>query len=1072
MRKQALLSATALPSILAVGLALVTAAPVLAQTGSASPSQDQPGSAESQAGGKSTESGAPTLATDAQSGPAAAPSSDTAAVAAQRNDGASASLPSTADIVVTGTRTSSKVTDQPVVVISGDSVINQGYTQIGEALTNQPQFGVPANSPIGNQGFSGAGQSFSNLYNLGSQRTLTLVNGTRFVSAATSSVFGASVGTPVDLGQIAPALLDRIDVVSVGGAPIYGADAIAGTINIILKKNFQGIDLTGSDSITERGDGHDYNASLLVGKNFSGGRGNITLNVYYDHQDGLPTSSRFVTSADAPFLGKTTSATGPQNVAYFGGDRFSVVTNTGIPLAIDNIPFNGTAAGGAADPIFGAPFQTITNAAGQALVFSPSGRLVPFNHGTVVGSNTDEAGGDGFRTNDYGTLLSQTNRIQGVLLGHYDFSEHLKFHAEGWASRDSATNISTQTLYNTALFSGPGGGGISYGNYIVSTTNPYLSAADRTTIVNSLAAAGQPTNQFYLARANTDLYAGQFTTRSSLARGVAGLDGDFAIGTHKFSWEGTVTYGQTNSTTSQPGLVFQNILNAVNAVVGANGQIVCAPGYTNAPIATVSSACAPLNLFGTGNVSQAALDYINAPAITRQVDKQLDAVVDIKGTLVHLPGGDLNAVVGGEIRRESQAFDPGTFFSGAYSQYAVIAPVRGSYRTHEAFTELTVPVIGRDMGVPLIRELTLHGAARYTDNSLNGSFWSYTGGGNISPVDGLTFRGNYTRSFREPSVTEAFAPIATTFEYGNDPCDSQFLSGGASPATRAKNCAAAGVPTGFSSAIVNATVQGLGGGNPHLGNETADSWTAGADFAPHFLRGLVINADYIHIDISNEIVQAGIGPILQACYDSPSYPNSPFCSDFTRDPTSHQITSFTDTFLNIASQSYRAAQVAGRYSLALTRFGLPETAGLINISVNYLHEFTNQSVIGSGSVQIVHDAVGEPADAVTTIIDWRTKRFDWSWTVIYDGPTKVNPNNPATQYQYYRVGTYVMANTSLGYAVNDHFKIRAVINNPFGLGVTYAGPVPVLSNSNVSALSKEFDAVLGRNYRVSVEVKF
>lgn len=999
-----------------------------------------------------------------------AQSSDAAAATAQRNDGATSSAPQPADIVVTGTRTSSKVTDQPVVAISGDSIINQGYTQIGQALTNQPQFGVPANSPVGNQGSYGAGQSFVNLYNLGSQRTLTLVNGTRFVSAATSSVFGASVGTPVDLGQIAPALVDRIDVVSVGGAPIYGADAIAGTVNIILKKNFEGVDLTGSNGISDRGDGQDYNVSLLVGKNFADGRGNITLNGYYDHQTGLRTSSRFVTSADAPFLGKPTSSTGPSHVAYFGGDRFSVVTNTGIPTAIDNIPFNGTAAGGAADPIFGAPFQTITNAAGQGLVFNAAGRLVPFNHGTIVGSGEDEAGGDGFRTADFGNLLSDSKRIQGVLLGHYDFSDHLRFHAEGWASRDTATNTSTQTLYNTALFSGPGGAGLPYGNYAVSSSNPFLSAADQATIKASLAASGQPTDTFYVARANTDLYAGQFTTVSSLARGVAGLDGDFAIGSHKFTWEGTVTYGQTHTTTSQPGLVWQNIENALNAVVGPNGQIICAPGYANAPIGTVSSSCSPLNIFGTGNVSQAALDYINAPAISRQVNKEFDAVVDIKGTLVHLPAGDMNAVIGGEIRRESQSFDPGTFFAGTYSQYAAIAPVSGSYYTHEAFAELTVPVIGPEMHIPLVRELTLHGAARHTDNSLNGGFWSYTYGGNISPVRGLTFRGNYTRSFREPSVTEAFAPIATTFEYGNDPCDSQYVSGGSNPAIRAKNCAAAGVPAGFTSAIVNATVQGLGGGNPHLGNEIADSWTVGADFAPPFIPGLVINADYVHIDISNEIVEPGVESIMQACYDSPNYPNSPFCSDFTRDPATHQITNFTDSFLNIAAQNYRAAQVAARYSFKLSRLGLGDSAGTLNLSANYLHEFENQSVIGTGSTQIAHGGLSspsyDPVDSVTAIIDWQGKRLDWSWTVIYDGPVKVNPNNPAADYQYYRVSPYWMVNTSLGLLVNDHFRLRAVVNNPFNLGVSHAGPVPEFSQN------KEFDAIFGRAYRITAEVKF
>ena len=986
---------------------------------------------------------------------------------ASSSDATPATKDTSSEIIVTGTRISSKVADQPVVAVSGASIMNQGFTQIGQALVNLPQFGVPANSTVGSQGSFGAGQSFSNLYNLGAQRTLTLVNGSRFVSGATSSMFGAAVGTPVDLGQIAPALVDRIDVVSVGGAPIYGSDAIAGTVNIILKKNFQGIDVTASNGISEKGDGANSNVSLLAGKNFGDGRGNITLNVFYDHQDGLTTASRYVTSADAPFLGKSTSSTGPSRIAYFGGDRFSVVSDTGIPTAIDNIPFNGLSAGGAADPVFGAPYQAITNAAGQALVFNKAGQLVPFQHGTPVGSFTDEAGGDGYRIGDYGNLLTQSSRVQGVLLGHYDFSDHLRFHAEAWASRNISTNIAAQPLYNTALFSGPGGAGLPYANYAISSTNPFLSAADQATIQASLAAAGQPTNQFYLARANNDLYNGGFTTRSSLARGVAGLDGDFAIGSHNFTWEGTITYGQVNTTTSQPGLVWQNIQNALNAVVGPNGQIICAPGYTNAPIATVSSTCAPLNIFGNGNVSQAALNYINAPAISRQVNKQFDAVVDIKGSLAHLPAGDLKAVVGGEIRRESQAFDPGAFFSGEYSQYAVIAPVAGSYYTHEGFTEVTLPLLSPDMHIPLLRELTLHGAARYTDNSLNGGFWSYTGGGNWSPINGLTVRGNYTRSFRAPSVTEAFAPIATTFETGNDPCDSSFINGGSSPATRGKNCAAAGIPAGgFTSSIVSATVQGLGGGNAKLNNEIANSWTVGANYAAPFLPGLVLTADYIHIDIKNEIVQPGIQSIMQACYDSPSYPNSPFCSAFTRDPVSHQITSFSDTFLNIASQNYRALQASATYTLPLSRLGLPDSLGVLNLSSNYLHEFKNQQVVGTGSAQYAHDAVGEPADAITTMIDWQTKRFDWSWTVRYDGPTKVNPNNPASNYQYYDVSPYWMANTSIGVMVNDHFKLRGIVNNVFNMGVTYAGPVPEFSSN------KEFDAVFGRSYRITAEVKF
>ncbi|WP_420383000.1 TonB-dependent receptor domain-containing protein [Novosphingobium sp.] len=977
-------------------------------------------------------------------------------------------------IIVTGTRLSRKVSDTPVNAITGSQITTQGYTNVGQALTDLPMFGVPANSPAATQGSFGAGQTFLNLYNLGAQHTLTLVNGQRFVNGANSSIFSSvPAGSPVDVSAIAPALIDHIDVVSVGGAPIYGSDAIAGTVNFVLKKNFEGIDLTANQGISQKGDGQDYNFSLLLGKNFAGGRGNITLNVYYDNQAGVTTGARYVTSANAPFLGQTNQVTGPQNIAYFGGSRFAVVSNTGIPSAIDNLPFPGGSPGGAQDPFFGAPYQSIVNAAGQSLFFNQAGKLVPFQHGTIVGDYEDEAGGDGFKTADYGNLISQSHRLQATLLTHFDISDHFRIHGEAWLSRDVSSNTAEQTLYNTALFSGPGGAGISYGNYALSSSNPYLSAADQATIKANLVAAGQDPGTFYLARANTDLYQGQFSTRGDLARFVGGVDGDFKVGTHTFTWEGTINYGQTKTKTSQPGIVFQNELNALDAVQGANG-IQCAAGYANAPIATQSSTCSPLNVFGTGHASAAALAYITANASSNQVNKQLDGVVDIKGDIAHLPGGDLKVVLGAEVRRESQAFDPGYFFESGVSQSAPMSPVSGSYHTHEAFGELSIPLVGESMNVPLISSLNAHGAARYTDNSTNGGFWSYTGGGDYSPIPSLTFRGNYTRSFRQPSVTELFAPSGTTFEAGNDPCDPRFINGGSNPAVRAANCTAAGVGPGamingqpFSSSIVSATAQGLAGGNLHLQNELAKSWTVGGGWKPTFIRGLSLTADYIHINIQNEILQPGVGPDMQACYDSPSYPNSPFCSTFVRDPNTKQITSFNDNFINIGSQTYRAVQANANYHFPFTPFGIGrDDNGTMNIAVNYLHEIKNQYQVGNGSLQYNHDAIGEPADAVTTQITWLTKKFDWSWTVIYDGPTVVNPNAAAKDYEYYKVSAYWMANTSVGINVTDHFTIRAIVNNILGLGVTHAGPIPEFSTN------KEYDAVFGRSFRISANVKF
>ncbi|KUR80966.1 TonB-dependent receptor domain-containing protein [Novosphingobium sp. FSW06-99] len=969
-------------------------------------------------------------------------------------------------IIVTGTRVSQKVSDQPVQTITGQVINDMGYTNIGQALTSLPVFGVPGNSPVGAQGSFGAGQTFINLYNLGSQRTLTLVNGNRFVGAATSSLFGASVGTPVDLGTIAPGLVQSIDIVSVGGAPIYGADAIAGTVNVILKHDYQGIELTSSDGISEKGDGHDYNFSLLAGKNFAGGRGNITLNVYYDHQDGLTTAQRDVTGANANFYDLPLNNSPYQNIAYTGGLRYNGFPNTGIPLAADSIPF-----------YFGPTGAGVTNAAGQTLYFNNQGKLVPFVNGTPTGTGYTEGGGSGFPIGNFGNLLTNSNRIQGTLLGHFDVSDHLRVHGELWWGRNTATNVEAQPYYSTDLF---GPAGTVNGNLALSTANPFLSAADRATLQAAIGTPGQD-GTFYLARANTDLATGAFTSTSYLFRSVGGIDGDFMLGTHSLRWDVTLNYGQSTTTTRQTQLVTQNFYNAIGETVNggvASGTMPCAAGYTSAAIATLSSTCAPLDIFGLNNASQAAIDYVTAIATTHQIDTQFDFVADLKGDLVHLPAGDVKFAVGVEARRESQNFDPGAFFrgqlqsDGTYTQYGnsiPITPVTGSYHTHEAFGELTVPLIGADQHIPLVHELTFHGAGRYTDNSLNGGFFSYTAGGNYAPVAGITFRGNYTRSFREPAVTEAFAPTGSVFEGAvstTDPCDKTNVTSGPNPATRAANCAAAGINTAtFISNIDHLTIEGSSGGNTHLNNELSKSWTFGVQANPGFIRGLKLTADYVSITITNEITEPGIAAELQGCYDSSNYPNNPYCSTFTRD-ASGQISNFTDNFTNIGVEAFRALQMGLDYSLPLSRVGLPASAGAFNISATYLHTYRHYTKLGTQDQQLVLGDRGDPVDAINGNFHWMTKTFDWLWTVVYYGPTEVDPNAGANTYEYPRISPYWMVNTSVGLRVNEHFDLRLQVNNVFNLGVTYAGTVPEFSTN------REFDAIMGRYFRMTARVRF
>ncbi|MBO9499356.1 MAG: TonB-dependent receptor [Novosphingobium sp.] len=963
------------------------------------------------------------------------------------------------EIIVTGSRLSqTAVTAQPIQAVEGGTLVDQGYTNIGQALTELPTFGVPGNSNVGSQGSFGAGQTFVNLYNLGAQRTLTLVNGNRFVSSGSSSIFGSVQGSPVDLGQIAPSLVQRIEIVSVGGAPTYGSDAIAGTVNVILKKDYDGISMDASYGNSPKyGDASDYNFSLLAGKNFADGRGNVTLNVYFDKQQGVATSQRPATDGDRIFNGSDPTGTYAY-ARYRGGLHYSLFTNTGMPLAYDTYPVVG-----------GSAYGSITNASGQALFFSPGGALQVYNPGTPLANGITEAGGDGFPINDYGNLLAKDQRIQGTLLANYELTDNIRFHGEFWLGQSKASNVAEQPYYSTAAFADAGD---PNGNLILSTSNPFLSGADQQAIKDSLAANGLPTDQFYMARANTDLSSGAFTTTTTLVRGVGGFDGDFNVGDHKWTWEATFNYGRTTSSTKSREIINQNFLNALDAVKDSSGNIVCRPGYTSASIAAFSDTCAPLDVFGYGLASQAALDYITAPAKTRQVDTQLDIVADLKGALFTLPGGDVQFVVGYEHRRESQSFDPGAFFrgelqqDGSYAQYGgsiPITPVSGAYNTDEGFGELTIPLVSPDMNVSFIHSFDLHGAARYTDNSLTGGFWSYTGGATLEPIKGFAFRGNYTRSFRSPAVTELYAPVASVYETADDPCDARYIDSGPNPATRAANCAAAGVPANFQSNIVDYTVLGSSGGNTDLQNELAKSWTAGAVFTPAFVPGLRLSADYVSIDISNEIASPGVTSLLNACYDSATYPNVDACNTFTRD-SDGQIVDFQDSYTNIAIEKFRALQATLDYSLPLSRLGMSEKAGALKLSVNWLHTYTHYYKVGSDDITHVVTSYTDPKDAVQGNLDWATKRFDWLWQVTYYGPTVVDPDAGAGTYEYPNVDAYWMFNTSIGFKVNDTMKLRLLVDNVFNIGV----PFPQTSFST----NKMYDAVMGRYVRLNVSLDF
>ena len=457
------------------------------------------------------------------------------------------------------------------------------------------------------QGGFGIAQSFVDLYSLGSQRTLTLVNGRRFVSSSTASLFNGatSPGQQVDLNVVPTILIDRVETVSVGGAPIYGADAIAGTVNIILKKDFEGLDVDAQAGVSDQKDAWNYRFRALAGLNFADGRGNVMGAAEFFKADGLVGTARRNFSQDLGFNAPLTP--GPYKTVLTPNGSVPQCQTSGMPLLDDG--FFG--------PAFGLnPNQIgVTNGAGQVLAWSPgSSSLSPYNLGQQTGNPIFWEGGDGMRLSEFSNILSPQERINIDGLANFKITEHFAVFAEAWFSEEHATNLVAQPAYNTALF---GGAGTVNGNFVVSINNPFLTPADRASIQNALNnyAATLPFGGFLDPNwNNSHFYVSRGELRSAERPGDRGSDGDSRRprrATATSPSGATPSTGMRPSTTatrgdvnSVPSYVFQNVQNALNATLDRRRAIRCVRAIRSTRRSRpVSSHCAPLNIFGKGSPS-------------------------------------------------------------------------------------------------------------------------------------------------------------------------------------------------------------------------------------------------------------------------------------------------------------------------------------------------------------------------------------------------------------------------------------------------------------------------------------
>ncbi|MDE0878464.1 MAG: TonB-dependent receptor plug domain-containing protein, partial [Sphingomonas bacterium] len=444
------------------------------------------------------------------------------------------------EIVVTGSRIRlpNLQSLEPTLTVSREYFEDRNLTNVADALNETPTFRGSV-TPNGAQGSYGQGVNFVNNFGLGSNRTLTLVNGRRFVTSNVTTLFNqGSAGSQVDLNVIPTILVSRVDTVDIGGAPVYGSDAISGVVNIILRDRFTGVEATALSGITEEGDGFRYNGSLLIGHDYFDGRANLTVSYSRDVQDGVTYNSRDFLRAN--YINVTNPST--TQAAGLGRPAGTTFANDG--RLNPNIGFNDTASDGFPGSVAirnGTIYYLnqgglITSATGNGAAaynyqFDTSGNLVPYNTGIrFVGINA--SGGDGFQFNDYSQITSQVKRDTLNAFAHFDVSDAFKLFFEGEYFHSRGDELVQQPTFNSNLFGG------ASGPLTFTNNSPFLTAQARA----QLTALG--ITRFQISRASADLADLTGFSTTNLGRAVLGARGDFQIGSRNFNYEVSANYGR------------------------------------------------------------------------------------------------------------------------------------------------------------------------------------------------------------------------------------------------------------------------------------------------------------------------------------------------------------------------------------------------------------------------------------------------------------------------------------------------------------------------------------------------
>ena len=966
-------------------------------------------------------------------------------------------------IAVTGSRirSSNEVSVSPITTVTAEEIQTRGVIRTEDMVNALPQVFAAQGSSASNEA---TGTAQVDLRGLSADRTLVLVNGRRLP-------YGSPISVPSDLNQIPSSLIESIEVLTGGASAVYGSDAIAGVVNFKMIDDFEGLKFEANLTKTQHNNGNDYLQGLLdennfdkpdssvsdgfgqeyalvMGTNFDSMPGNVTVYANYREVEPILQSQRDYSACALAAAGDE-----GENFAC-GGSGFSFPANISNTRGIDGVPTG-----------FGV------------------------NNGEFV------EGGTVFNYAPFNYYQRPDQRYSIGALAHMEVNEHvIPFLEMSFMDDRSTAQIAPGTVSGGIFGSA---GGLNCDNALLSAQQAeFLCGAAGLSTQGNYDASGNYLGPDAIAegilirRRNLEGGPRQDDIRHQSFRFVLGSRGMLA---GPFDYELFASYANVSYRSRFEGDANRDRLGkAFNAIIDQRessstfGQAVCAVN-ADADATNDDAACMPLDYFGPGGASAEATSYVlESKGITGDTGMK-NVVFSVTGNLdewnIRSPWADygVGVAAGVEYRENTLEYVPDEIYRTAVTPEL---PISGDVSVREIFGELNVPLVN---GKPLIENLGMEFAYRYSDYSSEFETDTYKVGLNWSPLSELRFRGSYQRAVRAPNVVELFSSqqrfevdLTQNADGSFDPCS------GENPFASFEQCARTGVTAAQYGNIQDnpaGQFNTLVGGNQELQPETANTYSFGVVYQPEFVENMTISVDYFDIEVEDLVGSVNPNLAMGKCLETG---NTYFCNLINRGQGG-SLFLFDNSYFQRFNLNTGSLVTKGLDFTTDYRFNVGEMGDIsINFVGTYLDEFTSTPLPDSDSSE-VYDCqglygglCGRPRP------EWRHKmRASWvtpydislalTWRYISEVKIAQTSSQPALLGSFAKVNEKLGArhyiDLSAGYVLNNEISFRAGINNLLDRDPPLTTTAAIEDGGNGNTYPQFYDAV-GRTIFAGLTYQF